>query len=202
MSFDIQAKEVVEQKYLAQIESLAAKWECEKNSALHDQLLRYLHDLSEPMTVHDHIVAIRALLEKGLLEGRLQFSLKLKDEPQSVRQEETAQDEADGTGREASTLTATQLYERLCDSIEKNRLNFEDLCGALIREVNAAKDAFVLNDNNRFNEVQSAFLEAKNNLAELERRVSDLNQENEALKTQIKACLEDRQNTVQKLSKV
>lgn len=201
----LQTKEVVEQKYLAQIESLAAKWECEKNSALHDQLLRYLHDLSEPMTVHDHVVAIRALLEKELLESRLRFSCELKAEPPTniVKQENIkSEDAADGDRERGSSSDAGHLYEQLCDTIEKSRLNFEDLCSALIKEVNAAKDAFVLNENNRVNELQSGLLEAKNRLVETDRQLDELNRKNESLNAHVESIHKEKMETLQKLEEV
>ncbi|OQR75878.1 hypothetical protein BIW11_08139, partial [Tropilaelaps mercedesae] len=198
-------KETVEQKYLAQIESLAAKWECEKNSALHDQLLRYLHDLSEPMTVHDHIIAIRALLEKELLDTRFQFSCKLKAERDTsvAMREEPDYNEADGyrARRNSSTDTAL-LYDQLCDTIEKNRLNFEDLCNALTREVNAAKDAFVLKDDNRIKELQSARDETKNRLIIMEKQLGELDKKRELLIAQLDLANQEKSELLQEVEKL
>lgn len=197
----LQTKEAVEQKYLAHIESLTAKWECEKNSALHDQLLRYLHDLSEPMTVNDHVVAIRALLEKELLGSRLQFSWKLEEGVQEQQQEQQQEDEEEKRPSvnsedltdsrrsiDLSSLSAAQLYEHLCDTIERHRLHFEDLCGSLIKEVNAAKDTVVLNENNRLNQLQNELAATQTKLADVTQQLRELQQRNESLKTQMDAA--------------
>ncbi|XP_022651820.1 centromere protein F-like isoform X4 [Varroa destructor] len=199
-----QTSEAVEQKYLAQIESLAAKWECEKNSALHDQLLRYLHDLSEPMTVHDHIVAIRALLEKDLLGSRFLFSCKLKaqSETEVLRQEKTDGGADGDCVRDIQLVGVTQLYEQLCDTIEKCRLNFEDLCGSLIKEVNATKDALVLKDNNRINQLECTVDDTRNLLVKTETHLNKLTQTKESLEAQLSGANKELSELQQKLNQV
>lgn len=200
----MQTSEAVEQKYLAQIESLAAKWECEKNSALHDQLLRYLHDLSEPMTVHDHIVAIRALLEKDLLGSRFLFSCKLKaqSETEVLRQEKTDGGADGDCVRDIQLVGVTQLYEQLCDTIEKCRLNFEDLCGSLIKEVNATKDALVLKDNNRINQLECTVDDTRNLLVKTETHLNKLTQTKESLEAQLSGANKELSELQQKLNQV
>lgn len=178
---EFQTEEIVEQKYLAQIESLTAKWECDKNSALHDQLLRYLRNLSEPMTVHDHMVAIKALLEAELLEARLQFGQVLLDEKVEPKDASDVQHPA-------------HLYEQLCDNIETTRVHFEDLCGVLTKAINSTKDALILKDNNRLNELQTAVNEFRDSVFIKDEELGKLRSELEAVRLQMGELLSENES--------